>query len=198
MDYKKLIIINLAFLIILGKVLVFIFNKMQKGLKFIDIKNNPDLMKIYSLNSESTEDLNFAKYGENDKFIGSKYNITHLQNFYKEYPKINFNELSNEEIKEIIYKINLINHYVKHVKKQKLKVFLFVLFMIILVNYIATRKFISWANLKIVKEKVREILKRMDKYELLSKEDLNIIPEYLPEESKVEFSTEKLLLKKNN
>lgn len=201
MDYKKIIIINLACLIILGKILVFTFNKMQKGLNFINIKDNSDLLKNVNFNSQNIEESKFYEQDNSESFIGNKYNITLLQQFYNDYRKINFNDLSTEEIREIIYKINLINHYVKHVKKQKLKVFLFIIFMIIFVNYIATKKFILWNNLVKVKEKVKNILVKIDKYDLNSRDDIifnsdNLCQDILPKKN--EFSKEKLLIKKKN
>ena len=50
MDYKKIIIINLAFMIILGKLLLSIFNRMQRNLNRIDIDSNKLLKFIFNYN----------------------------------------------------------------------------------------------------------------------------------------------------
>jgi hypothetical protein len=51
MDYKKIIIINLAFLVILGKLLQFIFNKMQRNLSRIEVEKNEVLKFIFNYNN---------------------------------------------------------------------------------------------------------------------------------------------------
>ncbi len=78
MDYKKVIIINLAFLIIIGKILQFIFNKMQRNLNRIDIDNN----KILNIIFNKTHNLNLKEI-EKDQLTYEK-----LQNFSKD---LNYN-----------------------------------------------------------------------------------------------------------
>jgi hypothetical protein len=146
MDYKKFIIINLAFLIIYGKLLKFIFEKIQKGLNFIKIENYTGINIFYKkslLVGIIFEDKNFE--------------IKEMQNFYSNLRNLVIvNDLTIE-------KINAINEYCVTTKTLKIKIFIFSIFMFIIVNYIVYREFISWKNLNKIKEKIKSILKKLEK-----------------------------------
>jgi hypothetical protein len=172
MDYKKLIIINLACLLIVGKILSSLFVKMQKGLRHINLQENnvKEIFEIYQNITSKIEEENI-----NLNYLTSNYTFTELQTFYKDYKEItqNYQNLNFLEVSDLAKKINTINFVCSRIKIQKLKVFIFVIFMIALVNYVVSRQCVSWANLKHVKDKVKNILKKMEKLEI-EKQDENI------------------------
>ena len=66
----------------------------------------------------------------------------------------------------IRFKVNLINKFCSEVKMKKLKIFFFVLSMIIVINYVAVIKFSPYEKFKQIKERVRTILSKINKISL--------------------------------
>ena len=77
MDYKKIIIINLAFLVILGKLMLLVFNKMQRNINRIKIEDNNLLKLIFDYDFEDNVHENHTALS-----------LEILQNFSMEYNEI--------------------------------------------------------------------------------------------------------------
>jgi len=97
MDYKKIIIINLAFLVILGKLMQFIFNKMQRNFRWIEIEKNEVLKFIFNYNNSyynitEDEEQKLKSFDNLQKFNKEVYE---LLNGYKNLMEV------NEQIDEV-------------------------------------------------------------------------------------------------
>ena len=90
MDIKKIIIINLAFLIVIGKMLLLIFSKMSNNLKYF--QKDELLDQIYT----AYENVYYQYLLNNNSDIESSNNY---DNFYSEY---------NNNINKIV---NIINYH---------------------------------------------------------------------------------------
>lgn len=160
MDYKKLLIINLAFLIVYGKVLKYVFEKMQKGMKRINIEEYPGVKEM--LVSGEGNNLNFnyrtLDFEELKQFYD---NFTNPKSYTGNYISIIQSNGNNSQF--ILDKIQQINFYCDKVKNYKIKIFLFSILLIIVVNLIITRKPFSWEKIQKLKEKVRNILKKLNR-----------------------------------
>ena len=77
MDYKKIIIINLAFLIILGKLMLLVFHKMQRNINRIKIEDNLLLKFIFEFVLEESVHENHREFS-----------LETLQSFSNEYNEI--------------------------------------------------------------------------------------------------------------
>jgi hypothetical protein len=121
MDYKKIIIINLAFLIILGKMLQFIFNKMQRNLSRIDVDKNELLKFIFN--------HNYSDYISEDHKI-SLLSFDNLQKFKKDFDEIStkyefvmkVNQQLDEVRKKSFYKLFILfAEYNKRIRSNQIK-----------------------------------------------------------------------------
>lgn len=198
MDFKKILIINLVLLIMIGKILLYIFNKMSKGLNHIPIDKSK---KLKFLNNFFT--------GSEINISNNNFTISNLQSFYKEYQlnskmiidayydfifdnQQNLDKNNNKIIEIILFlnKIKQINTIVKEIKNRKLKIFILIIICIVVVNYVILKVVFIKSNFKQIKEKMKKII---DKLNLLNfnKNTNDLI-------KPISKTTQSLLEKKNN
>lgn len=67
------------------------------------------------------------------------------------------------ELYDIKSNVITINKFCSEVKMRKLKIFCFILFIIILVNYLLIIKFSPFQKFKMIKERVKSILQKINK-----------------------------------
>jgi membrane protein insertase Oxa1/YidC/SpoIIIJ len=167
MDYKKLIIINLAFLIIFGKLLLFLFTKIQRGLSKVDINHDKVILNIFDFYKNNKNELKFNDDFTIDELLKFKNELDLIKEKY-----INFDfNLQNENINEDVIKefenilshIYSINEFCQKVREQKLKIFILVIVVFFLINYIIIRKIFPFEKIKKIREKMRSILKKLNK-----------------------------------
>ncbi len=147
MDYKKLIIVNLVCLIIIGKLLQFIFMKMQNGYKFINIDNN--LIEIF--NRYDNLENNIIEIKE-DELASLKQKYTKIENYIN----------NEEELIKIVKFVKYNNNLCNTLRKRKLKIFWTILLSIIFINFIVIKNYIPWDKIKKVKKKVKIILNKIN------------------------------------
>jgi hypothetical protein len=172
MDFKKLIIVNLACLIITGKVLLYIFSRMQKNIIYIDINLFPQLVELNK----------FVQLKDNDEkcFLESNVNsrnlISEINNFLYSVdyflrnasPRIfyflkNIREYKKIQVtfKKYFISISRNNEIFFKIRNLKLRIFFGVILLIVFINIIITRKFI-FSNFFAIKEKVKKIIKKIE------------------------------------
>ena len=144
MEYKRFIIINLAFLIIYGKLLKYIFEKMQKGVKSINIDNFH--LEYSSINNTS----NVANI-----IVQSEAKVENILNFYFKFISMEKQNLTLQE-RQKYYSVNIENilynnEFCRKIKILKIKILVSTISLIIIVNYIIFKGIPSWRNFEKIK-----------------------------------------------
>ncbi len=136
---RKIFVINLVVLLSVGKILQFYFNKLDNGIRILDIKI-PE------------HNCTIQQYDHNElkQFYNTYKNRTNLASLR------NFLEESNNC--EYINKTILINRHSMQSKSSKLKIFITILLIVILLNYIAI-KYVLNKNKKQANDKLSDVYK---------------------------------------
>jgi hypothetical protein len=172
MDFKKLIIVNLACLIITGKVLLYIFSRTQKNIIYIDINLFPQLVELnkfaqlkdndekcfleLNVNSRNLiREINHFLDSVDDFLRNSSPRILYFMKYIGEYKKLQVT------FEKYFISISRNNDIFFEIRNRKLKIFFLVILLVVLINIIITRKFI-FSNFFAIKEKLKKTIKKIE------------------------------------